>query len=205
MLRLRRDGVDKLSPVQWGPMAEKAHPSEGGVRVNPVDRRGRPISPAVLNAAEEIGRRALRHAERLLIDPAVASNLLEEAAATVSRAMSAREISKDPIRDLHSYLFRAFLRRVNKRRKRALFLAESLRVHALEAPNFFDPGRSIEDKILIDEFLTQCDPTTRDMLWRRMVGFSWKEIGRSYKIASHAAESRFNQAFQKTRRRLGLR
>ena len=107
-------------------MAEKAHPNEGGVRVNPVDRRGRVINPAVLNAAEEIGRRALRHAERQLIDPAVAANLLEEAAATVSRAMSAKAISQPPIKDLQSYLFRAFLRRVNKRHKRELSLAESL-------------------------------------------------------------------------------
>ena len=205
MLRLRRDGVDKLSPVQLGPMAEKAHPSEGGVRVNPVDRRGRPISPAVLNAAEEIGRRAVRHAERLLIDPAIAANLLEEAAATVSRAMSAKEISQHPIRDLHSYLFRAFLRRVNKKRKRELSLAESLRFHTREVPNSIDPRSSIENRILIDEFLTQCDPTTRDMFWRRIVGFSWKEIGWSYKISSHAAESRFNQIFQKARKRLGLR
>ena len=63
-------------------MAEKAHPNEGGVRVNSVDRLGRRIDPVVLNAAEEIGRRALRHAERQLIDPAVAATLLEEAAAT---------------------------------------------------------------------------------------------------------------------------
>ena len=158
-------------------MAEKAHPNEGGVRVNPVDRRGRVINPAVLNAAEEIGRRALRHAERQLIDPAVAANLLEEAAATVSRAMSAKAISQPPIKDLQSYLFRAFLRRVNKRHKRELSLADSLRIHAREVPNSVDPRSSIENKILIDEFLMQCDPATRDMLWRRIVGFSWKEIG----------------------------
>jgi DNA-directed RNA polymerase specialized sigma24 family protein len=186
-------------------MAEKAHPNEGGVRVNPVDRRGRVINPAVLNAAEEIGRRALRHAERQLIDPAVAANLLEEAAATVSRAMSAKAISQPPIKDLQSYLFRAFLRRVNKKHKRELSLADSLRIHAREVPNSVDPRTSIENKILIDEFLMQCDPTTRDMLWRRIVGFSWKEIGWSYRISSHAAESKFNQAFQKARRRLGLR
>jgi DNA-directed RNA polymerase specialized sigma24 family protein len=186
-------------------MAEKAHPNEGEVRVNSVDRRGRRINPAVLNAAEEIGRRALRHAERQLIDPAVASTLLEEAAATVSRALSATAMSERPIRDLHSYLFRAFLRRVNKRRKRELSLAESFRAHSRETPDSVDPRLSIENKILIDEFLMQCDPTTRDMLWRRIVGFSWKEIGWSYRISSHAAESRFNQAFQKARRRLGLR
>jgi DNA-directed RNA polymerase specialized sigma24 family protein len=186
-------------------MAEKAHPNHGGVRVNPVDGRGRQISPHVLDAAEEIAQRALRHAERQLIDPAVAADLLEEAAATVSRAMSLKATSQHPVRDIHSYLFRAFLRRVNKRHQRELSLAESLRIRSLEAPNSVDPRLSIENKILIDEFLMRCDPTTCDMFWRRIVGFSWKEIGWSYRISSHAAESRFNQTFQKARRKLGLR
>ena len=186
-------------------MAEQAHPDRSGVRVNSVDRRGRRISLAVLHAAEEIGRRALRHAERLLIDPAVAANLLEESAATVSRVVSGKAAAQRPIRDLQSYLFRAFIRRINKKRKREVSLAESLRIHVLKAPNGIDPRPSIDNKILIDELLTLCDPTTRDMLLRRIAGFSWKEIGRSYGISSHAAESRVNQTFQKARRRLGLR
>ncbi len=186
-------------------MAERAHPNRGPVRVNSVDRLGRPISPAVLSAAEEIGRRAIYHAERLLIDPAVAANLLEEAAATVSRAINAKPMSQHLIQDLRSYLFRAFLRRVNKRHRRELSAAESLRIHAQETPGSVDPRLSIEHKILINEFLTQCDPTTRDMFCRRMVGFSWKEIGWSYRISGHAAESRFNQTFQKVRKKLGLK
>jgi DNA-directed RNA polymerase specialized sigma24 family protein len=186
-------------------MAENPHPDRGGVRVSPVDRRGRRISAAVLNAAEAIGRRALRHAEKLLIDPAVAETLLEEAAATVSRAISAKAGTKRHIQDLQSYLFRAFIRRINKKRKRELSLSESLRVHAVEAVNGTDPRSSIDNKILIDEFLTLCDPTTRDMLLRRIAGFSWKEIAGSYGVSSHAAESRVNQAFQKARRRLGFR
>jgi hypothetical protein len=63
---------------------------DGGARtpnesfsVSPVDRLGRRIIPAVLDAAEEIGRRAIEHAEKLLIDPAVAAGLREEAAATI--------------------------------------------------------------------------------------------------------------------------
>ena len=186
-------------------MAEQAPPDRRGLRVNSVDRRGRQISPAVLNAAEEIGRRALRHAEKLSIDPAVATNLLEEAAATVSRAMSAKSSSQRPIQNLNSYLFRAFIRRVNKRYKQELSSAESLRAHARETPDSIDPRLSIENKILIDEFLTRCDPTTRDMFLRRIVGFSWREIGWSHGISTHAAESRFNQAFQKVRRKLGLK
>ena len=58
-----------------------ARPSNHEVRLSPIDRLGRPISVLVLDAAEEIGRRAIEHAEKLLIDPAVAATLLEEAAA----------------------------------------------------------------------------------------------------------------------------
>ena len=184
-------------------MAEEARPNGGGVRVNPVDRLGRRISPPVLRAAEEIGRRAIRHAEKLLIDPAVAANLLEEAATAVSRAISTKPMSQHSVRDLQSYLFRAFLRRVNKRYKRDSSMAQAL--HALASSNSVDPRASLEQKILIDEFLMQCDPATRDMFCRRIEGFSWKEIGSSYRISSHAAESRFSQIFQKARARLGLK
>jgi len=186
-------------------MAEQGHSNQCRLRFNSVDHRGRQISPAVLNVAEEIGIRALRHAERLLIDPAVAANLLEEAAATVSRAMSTRSSSQDPIQDLNSYLFRAFIRRVNKRCKQELSSVESLKITARETLNSVDLRASIDNKILIDEFLMQCDPTTRDMFWRRIVGFSWREIGRFHRISTHAAESRFNQTFQKVRSKLGLR
>ena len=60
-------------------------------------------------------------------------------------------------------------------------------------------------KIFIDEFLVQCNPVVRDVLCRRMQGCSWKEIGSAYQISSHAAESKFSQALQKVRKKLGLK
>src|SRR5260370_2231716 len=97
----------------------------GAARVSPMDQRGRRISLPVLNAAEELSQRAIRHAERLLVDPAVASNLLEEAAATVSRALNAKNTHERPIPDLESYLFRSFLRHLNIAKKRESLLAEA--------------------------------------------------------------------------------
>src|SRR6185312_17467753 len=101
-------------------------PEEAGQKSNaslsPVDHRGQAITPPVLSAAEEISRRAIRHAERESIDPAVAANLLEEAAAAVSRALRARRDNEAPVRNLEAYLFRAFLRRLNKTKKRQLRL-----------------------------------------------------------------------------------
>jgi len=78
-------------------------------RISPVDRRGRAIAPAVLSAAYEISGRALSHAEKVLDDPAVALSAFEKTAAAVSRMLSKQQGSGN-IRNLPSYLFRAFLR-----------------------------------------------------------------------------------------------
>jgi DNA-directed RNA polymerase specialized sigma24 family protein len=177
----------------------------GAVRVSPMDRRSRPISPPVLSAAEEVSRRAIHHAERLDVDPAVAANLLEEASATVSRALMMKNNREGSVRDLESYVFRAFLRRLNRTKKRQSLLAQAVQLDAFLSATSWDPRRTLEMKILIDEFLMHCDPAMRDVLCRRMEGCSWKEIGRTYRISSHAAESKFSQALQKVRRKLGVK
>ena len=176
--------------------------SKGAFPLNPVDRLGRTIDPAVLTAAEEIGRRAVEYAEKILVDPAVATDLLEESAAAVSRALRTKQRQNGiPVRNVHAYLFRAFIRRVNRATRNNLPLADSASRHSSGGSVSVD----LESKILLDEFLTRCDPVTRDMLYRRIQGFSWKEIGRVYAISAHAAESRFSQALQRVRKRLGLR
>jgi DNA-directed RNA polymerase specialized sigma24 family protein len=171
-----------------------------------VDRLGRRISPVVLDAAEAIGRRAIEHAERLLIDPAVAAGLLEEAAATVSRALASKKnCTQANVRDLPSYLFRAFLRRLDRIKKRQLIQAAGVPDPTLESGNSDDPHAAVEMKILIDELLTRCDAVTREMFYRRIQGFSWKEIGRSYGISGDAAKVRFSEALRRIGEKLGLK
>ena len=177
----------------------------GALRVSPVDQRGRPISPPVLRAAEAVSRRAIHHAERLLVDPAVAANLLEEAAATVSRALRAKNAFGRPVRDIESYLFRAFLRRLNRSNKRQSLTAYPVDFDAFLSRISGDPSKALEMKIFVDELLMECDPVMRDMLCRRLGGYSWKEIGCAYRISGHAAESKFSQALKKVRKRLCLK
>jgi hypothetical protein len=187
-------------------MDEGARPPIRGFHISPVDRLGRRVSPSVLDAAEKVGRRAIEHAEREFIDPAVAATLLEETAATVSRALEAkRHCTQNAVRDLPSYLFLAFIRRVNRTKKRQLLLDDAVRMRSAGSCDSTDPQAALELKILVDELLTRCDPVTRDMFYRRIQGFSWKEIGLSYGISGHAADSRFNQAVRKIGVRLGLR
>jgi DNA-directed RNA polymerase specialized sigma24 family protein len=182
-----------------------ARPLNRNLRISPVDRRGYTIGHPVLVAAEEIGRRAIEHAEQLLFDPAIAATLLEEAAASVSRALlSKRHSHQAGVRDLPSYLFRAFIRRINRAKKRQSIQEAAILAHFAESPNSTDPN-DLDLKILVDELLTRCDPVTREMFYRRIQGCSWKEIGFSYGISEHAAESRFSQAIHKLAKRLGLK
>src|SRR5437660_11539021 len=182
-----------------------ARPPHRSFPISPVDRLGRRISPSVLDAAEEVGRRAIEPAERELIATAVAATLLEEAAATVSRALDAKtHRTQNAVRDLPSYLFLAFIRRVNRTKKRQLLLEDAVRVRSAGSHNSTDPEAELELKILVDELLTRCDPVTRDMFYRRIQGFSWKEIAKVYSISAHAAESRSSQALRRVRKKLGM-
>lgn len=186
-------------------MAAEARP-HGEIRISPVDRLGRPISPLVLSAAEDIALRAIHHAEKLLIDSAVATSLLEEAAATVSRAISVKaQTAATPVRNLHAYLFRAFIRRINKARKRQVVLTDAVATKLKSSRDGIDVAKEFDLKILLDEFLTRCDAITRDMFYRRVQGFSWKEIGECYGISGHAAESKFGQTIQRLKKRFGNR
>ena len=181
-------------------------PPTHSFRVNSLDRLGRTISPAVHDAAEKIAYRAILHGEKLHIDPAVAASLLEEAAARVSRAIDRkRDSNEQPVRDLRAYLFRAFLRLVNKAVKRQLLETNAIRALPVTSHNSTDPLEELEQKILVDELLTRGSPVARDMFYRRVEKLSWHEIGLLYGISGHAAESRFSQALRKIKERLGLK
>jgi DNA-directed RNA polymerase specialized sigma24 family protein len=176
--------------------------SEWKVRISSIDGRGRVIAPEVLSVAQEISARALRYAEKLLGDPAIALSVFEESAATVSRVLSAQQRNNNGnIRNLHAYLFRAFIRRVNRLRRRELVFGEhpTNLVSKLAGSNL---SGELELKLLVDELLTRCDTVTREMFYRRTEGFSWREIGNTYGISAHAAESRFSQALRRLRKKL---
>jgi DNA-directed RNA polymerase specialized sigma24 family protein len=177
----------------------------GDFRVNPVDQLGRRMSAAVHDAAEQIVHRAILHSEKLHVDPAIAASLLEEAGTRVSRAIDRkRDRNEQPVRDLRAYLFRAFLRLINRAVKRQLLVGDAIRMLSVTSDNSVDPLAQLEQKILVDELLTRGDSVTRDMFYRRTRGFSWDEIGLSYGISGHAAESRFSQAIRRLAQKLDL-
>ena len=183
-------------------MASGASPSS--FRLNSVDRDGRQIDPAVLAAAETVFPRALEYGTSLLGDPAVVANTLEEVAATVSQLIARRDPPGEPapIRNLPGYVFRAFVRQVNRLKSKELAVLDAAIAGQTLAQRLADPSRQLEMKILVDECLAQFDFTERDMCWRRLEGFTWDEIGPVHGLSGHAAEVRFRNAVRAVKAKL---
>ena len=127
-------------------------------------------------------------------------NLFEQAAASVSEAIKA---NGSVVRDLAAYLFRAYIRLVSEAKRRDATLQESLDAQAENRIWHRDLLRA-EAALLLDEIMGICDRLTREVAFRRIEGFSWKEIGEQYGLSGHAAEARFSKALDRARKRLKI-
>jgi DNA-directed RNA polymerase specialized sigma24 family protein len=170
-------------------------------RINSLDSQGRSIAPEVMTVANEISGKALHYGEKAVADPALALSLLEESAAAVSRVLAQNRNGNHKVKDLRAYLFRAFVRRINRERRREVLLREHLPIKFHDSIGS-NVAEKLEFEILVNEILTRSDTVTRDMFYRRSEGYSWKEIGRAYGISAHSAESRFSHALSKLRKHL---
>jgi len=167
--------------------------------LNAVDRLGRPIELCVLSVAQEMAPQALFYAENFIGDPCVAMNLLEEAAATVSEAVRAKETARiPPIRNMRAYLYRAFLRRIGEEERNDARLQE-----ALEADLRLDETMSVvarvETKLVLKQILGMCDRKTRAIIWGRIEGRSWDDISYDVVMSNHAARLHYSKALRAIR------
>jgi hypothetical protein len=127
-------------------------------------------------------------------------NLLEEAAATVSQAVLAKQVSHlPPIRDLRAYLYRAFLRRLSAQRKNELQLDDAFEDHLrlTEAKSF---EQTLEARLLLKQILCMCDRKTRWIVWERIGGRSWDEIADDVVMSNRAARLHYSRSLREIRR-----
>ena len=168
--------------------------------LNSVDHLGRPIDPTVLSVAQEIGPGAVRYAEKVVGDPALAISLFEETAATVSRTLRDKAAKGKPdVTDIRGYLFHSYMRRI-KRQKRletVLIDPDSL---PLERQAQYADVQDVERSLFLAEALASCDKVTQNIVLRRLEGYSWKEIERRCGVSSGAARKRFSSTVQRLRK-----
>jgi len=167
--------------------------------LNAVDRLGRPIEPCVFTVAQEIAPQALAYAENFIDDPCVAMNLLEEAAATVSEVVRAKETARiPPIRDMRAYLYRAFLRRIGEEERSEVRLQKALE-DDLRLGETMSIEARVEIKLVLKQVLSMCDRKTRAIIWGRIEGRSWDEISYDVVMSNHAARLHYSKALRAIR------
>lgn len=183
----------------------RARSASGTFFLNSIDRLGRTIDPLILAVAHEVGPRAVGYAERLLGDEALALDLLEEAAAAVSKALKRKTTEEGaPVRDLEAYLFRTYLRKVSLVRGRRARLDRSL-VEKVPRQPASNRLAEAEISLLFDEVMATYDKVTRQIVYRRLEGFLWREIAAEYGLSTHAAEARYSRALAHARKILRIR
>ena len=172
--------------------------------ISETDERGNRVIREVIEAAYRIWSRVLQHLRRARQDVAPAAEILEATCHSVSRAIRRRP-KRDPVRNLDSYLFWAFIRRYYRRMAREGKIQYVESVESLEDASV-EPDHSwvsmLENEIHIKQLLSYVDPRTRDMLMRRISGDSWAEIGKHFGITTHNAEVQFANGINRARNRL---
>ncbi len=187
--------LSEIGRKNGGSMATKTVPRSHPALVNAIDPLGRPIEPYVLSVAHEIAPQAVSYAQKSLADPCVAMNLLEEAAATVSEAVLAKQLAElPPIRDLRAYLLAA-------KRQAEIRLEE-----AFEERLRLNEGMSFEEKLearlLLKQILRECDRKTMWIVWERIEGRPWDEIAHGCLMTNRAARLHYSRALREIREAL---
>src|SRR6266513_6119685 len=173
----------------------KDDPSDRQHFLNAVALSGRSIEPRVFSVAQDIANQAVSYAEKFLGDSCVAVNLLEEAAASVSEVIRAKEAAQiAPIRDVRRYLFRVFLRKLAEARRNETPFEEISQWYSHPCDD--SHGDGLDSEILLDQILGHFDSVTREMILRRIEGHSWGEIASEFHLSNHAARVRFSKALQ---------
>src|SRR5258708_3677074 len=172
--------------------------------ISETDEHGNRVRREVVEAAHRIWNRVLQHLQYAGQDIAPAAETLEAACHCVSRAVS-RNLNRNSIRNLDSYLFWAFIRKHNRRvihEGRIKYVESVESVAGANIGTQQDWVSILEDEIYLKQMLCFLDERTRDMLMRRISGDSWAEIGSRLGISTHNAEVQFANGAKKARSRL---
>jgi DNA-directed RNA polymerase specialized sigma24 family protein len=166
---------------------------------------GTAVETDLLDAARRNWPRAVSYARRYQQDSSVAADILEKVLLATSRVTRARQKSGNPIRNLDSYLYVAFVRRLNRRLARQPkieFVGSLQDLDALSSVQTQGSRPTVEDELLVRELLKHMTGHPRDMFFLRTSGYSWKEVARFLGTTANSAQVLFNKGLAKVRGRV---
>jgi len=164
-------------------------------------------------AAREVWPRVLAHAKKELNanssgsdNASVAAQVWEQMLRSVSKTRQRNTYPRQPIADLQSYLFLAFVHRFNRallheqRRQETIELVSSaLDLERIESAQDAGWVEELERTIAIREITDRMDPRTKKIWQARQLGYSWKEISVWLGTTEDQARKKFDYGVEKTR------
>jgi hypothetical protein len=164
-------------------------------------------------AAREVWPRVVLHAKkelstnRLGSDTAsMAAQVWERMLRSVSRTRQRYTDHRQPIADLQSYLFVAFVHRFNravqqeqKHAERIELVSSSVDLEHIESAQDAGWVEELERTIAIREITDRMDPRTKKIWQARQLGYSWKEISLWLGTTEDQARKKFDYGVEKTR------
>ena len=164
-------------------------------------------------AAREVWPRVVLYAKkelstnRLGSDTAsMAAQVWERMLRSVSRTRQRYTDHRQPIADLQSYLFVAFVHRFNravqqeqKHAERIELVSSSVDLEHIESAQDAGWVEELERTIAIREITDRMDPRTKKIWQARQLGYSWKEISLWLGTTEDQARKKFDYGVEKTR------
>ena len=163
------------------------------------------VETDLLDAARRNWPRALSYAQRYQQDSSVAADILEAVLRTTSRVKRARQKSGNPIRNLDTYVYVAFVRRFKRclaRQPMIQFVGSLQDVDTLLGIRTSKSAHTVEDELLAKELLQYMSQRTQQSFYLRTNGYSWKETARFLKTTANSAQVLFNKEIGKLRSRI---
>jgi DNA-directed RNA polymerase specialized sigma24 family protein len=166
---------------------------------------GKAVETDLLDAARRTWTRMLSYAQRFQQDPSTSADLLEEILLALSRARRTRRGLCNPIKNLDSYLYVAFVRRLNRlvsREPKIQFVGSLQDLDSFSGIQTRATPPAVEDDVLVRELLQYTNQRTRQMFFLRASGYSWKEVARILRTSANSAQVLFNNGMGKARTRV---
>jgi DNA-directed RNA polymerase specialized sigma24 family protein len=128
---------------------------------------------------------------------------------SVSKTRQRNAYPRQPIADLQSYLFLAFVHRFNRavqqeqrHAERIELVSSSVDLERIESAQDVGWVEELERAIAIKEISDRMDGWTRKVWQARQYGYSWKEISTWLGISEQQAKMKFHYGLEKTRQRI---
>jgi DNA-directed RNA polymerase specialized sigma24 family protein len=164
-------------------------------------------------AAREVWPRVLGYAKkelsanRLGSDTAsMAAQVWERMLRSVSKTRQRYTNPRQPIADLQSYLYLAFVHRFNravqqeqKHGERMEFVSSSVDLERIESAQDTGWVEELERAIAVRQITDRMDPWTKKVWQARQYGYSWREIASRLGVSEPQAKMKFQYGLEKTR------